>query len=398
MDGGRVAFWPSMRSLSSGWQSSIATSPIALPNSSLGSRGECSPSGRRQHWESSGPPSQWSLSCCVNKLRDFVLSVMRRRGNAAAWGGVVLATLAILVATLHAGGTKIAPGWSFSITSGDAALAELIQNLLLFIPLGLSLTLAGVRPLRVVAIGALLSFAVEFAQQWIPGRDPSVGDIVCNSISTALGVALVLFAPQWLTTAPRRSAWQALATAVAAVLVWIGTGAMLRQSFPPPPYHTANAPELNSWGRYQGQVLWSSFAIGALSVRATAPSRPPRRTARRGARPAQRRAVHPRHGRPRSLAELPHAGDPLDAGGPRPALARRLRQRCARRHLHRGDVVRRQTDLPGIERRETLRLRLHRGRRLEADLRSGALARRRAYDDQCPVGRGVRDRCGMVGG
>ena len=191
----------------------------------------------------------------------------------------MLATLAILVATLHAGGTKIAPGWSFSITSGDAALAELIQNLLLFIPLGLSLTLAGVRPLRVVAIGALLSFAVEFAQQWIPGRDPSVGDIVCNSISTALGVALVLFAPQWLTTAPRRSAWQALATAVAAVLVWIGTGAMLRQSFPPPPYHTANAPELNSWGQYQGQVLWSSFAIGALSVRATAPSRPPGRAA-----------------------------------------------------------------------------------------------------------------------
>jgi len=191
----------------------------------------------------------------------------------------VLATLAILVATLHAGGTKIAPGWSFSITSGDAALAELIQNLLLFIPLGLSLTLAGVRPLRVVALGALLSFAVEFAQQWIPGRDPSVGDIVCNSISTALGVALVLFAPQWLTTAPRRSAWQALATAVAAVLVWIGTGAMLRQSFPPPPYHTANAPELNSWGRYQGQVLWSSFAIGALSVRATAPPRPPGRAA-----------------------------------------------------------------------------------------------------------------------
>src|SRR6267378_3274989 len=279
MDGGRVAFWPSMRSLSSGSQSSIATSPIALPNSSLGSRGECSRSGSPRRWESSGPASQWSLSCCANKLRDFVLSVMRRRGNAAAWGGVVLATLAILVATLHAGGTKIAPGWSFSITSGDAALAELIQNLLLFIPLGLSLTLAGVRPLRVVAIGALLSFAVEFAQQWIPGRDPSVGDIVCNSISTALGVALVLFAPQWLTTAPRRSAWQALATAVAAVLVWIGTGAMLRQSFPPPPYHTANAPELNSWGRYQGQVLWSSFAIGALSVRATAPSRPPGRAA-----------------------------------------------------------------------------------------------------------------------
>src|SRR5882672_10220214 len=152
---------------------------------------------------------------------------MHRAKKRIAWAVVAVSALAILVATLHPGGAQIAPGWSFTLTSGDAALAELIQNLLLFIPLGIFLTLAGVRPLRAVALGALLSFAVEFAQQWIPGRDPSVGDIVCNSISTALGVTLVRFAPQWLTTAPRRSAWQALATAVAAVLVWIGTGAML---------------------------------------------------------------------------------------------------------------------------------------------------------------------------
>jgi len=85
-----------------------------------------------------------------------------------------------------------------------------------------------VRPRRAIALGALLSCAVEFAQQWIPGRDPSTGDILCNSISTALGVALARFAPRWLTTTPRRSAWQALAAAVVAVLTWIGTGAVVR--------------------------------------------------------------------------------------------------------------------------------------------------------------------------
>jgi len=145
-----------------------------------------------------------------------------------------------------------------------------------------------------------------------PGPRSQRGDIVCNSISTALGVALVLSRRNGSRTAPRRSAWQALATAVAAVLVWIGTGAMLRQSFPPPPYHTAKRTRAQLLGPVSGQVLWSSFAIGALSVRATAPSRPqaaPHRS--RGARPAQRRAVHPRDGRPRSFAELPHAGDPL---------------------------------------------------------------------------------------
>ena len=131
---------------------------------------------------------------------------MHRAKKRIAWAVVALSTLAILVATLRSQGGALAPGWSFSITSGDAALAELIQNLLLFLPLGVSLTLAGVRPRRAIALGVLLSFAVEFAQQWIPGRDPSTGDILCNSISTALGVTLVRFAPRWLTTPPRRLA------------------------------------------------------------------------------------------------------------------------------------------------------------------------------------------------
>src|SRR6266540_1612357 len=177
---------------------------------------------------------------------------MHRAKKRIAWAVVALSTLAILVATLRSPGGALPPGWSFSITSGDAALAELIQNLLLFLPLGVSLTLAGVRPRRAIALGALLSFAVEFAQQWIPGRDPSTGDILCNSISTALGVALVRFAPRWLTTTPRRSAWQALATAVV-------------------------APAFDYWAQYEGAVLWSNFALGPLSVRAVAPAHPPDR-------------------------------------------------------------------------------------------------------------------------
>ena len=140
---------------------------------------------------------------------------------------VALSVLAILVATLHVSGSTLPVGWSFSLTSGDAALAELIQNLLLFLPLGASLALAGVRPLRAIAIGAGLSFTVEFIQQWLPGRDPSAGDIVCNTVSTAIGVALVVTAPRWLTVPARRAAWQALAMALLAAAVWLGTGWLL---------------------------------------------------------------------------------------------------------------------------------------------------------------------------
>src|SRR5688500_2568333 len=102
-----------------------------------------------------------------------------------SWLVLAAATGFILLATLHESGRTISPDWSWNLASGEAALAELLQNLILFIPFGIGLALAGVPRLRSVALGALLSFSVEFAQQWIPGRDPSVGDIVCNTISTA---------------------------------------------------------------------------------------------------------------------------------------------------------------------------------------------------------------------
>ena len=192
---------------------------------------------------------------------------MRRKQYAIL--AVALSTLGILIATLHASGTKLPPGWSFTLTSGEAALAELIENLLLFIPLGASLVLAGVRPWRAIAIGFGLSFSVEFLQQWIPGRDPSTGDIITNTASTAIGVALVVFAPRWLWVPPRRAAWQALATAALAVLVWLGTGAVLRPIVPDPPYHEVSTPDWTWWGHYKGKVLSASYGPQGAPLRAT---------------------------------------------------------------------------------------------------------------------------------
>ncbi|HXM39254.1 MAG TPA: VanZ family protein [Gemmatimonadales bacterium] len=206
---------------------------------------------------------------------------------------VALAVLAICIATLRPSGTVMPSGWSFDIASGEAALAEAIQNLLLFIPLGMALAWKGFRPLRAIAIGAGLSFTVEFIQQWLPGRDPSTGDILCNTISTAIGGGLVWNARRWLFVQPRRAAWQALATALAAAAVWLGSGALLRPIFPPPPYHDVWTPDFNYWGQYRGKVLSASlgsvplsqgmipetaFGNAPLRITAIAPPRPPGRT------------------------------------------------------------------------------------------------------------------------
>lgn len=141
--------------------------------------------------------------------------------------GIALALAAILLATLHSAGTTLPQGWSFELTSGRAALAELIQNLLLFIPLGAALVLAGVRPLWAIAIGAALSFSVEFAQLSIPGRDSSLGDIVANTLSTAVGAALVQTRDRWLFVPPRRALWQGAALGLVAIGVWLASGYLL---------------------------------------------------------------------------------------------------------------------------------------------------------------------------
>src|SRR5213592_1570431 len=50
---------------------------------------------------------------------------MNRR---VAWAGVAASTACILVATLYASGTDLPPGWSFDLSSGDSAVAELVKD------------------------------------------------------------------------------------------------------------------------------------------------------------------------------------------------------------------------------------------------------------------------------
>jgi hypothetical protein len=149
------------------------------------------------------------------------------------WLFVGMATMPILLLTLRPAGGTVAAGWTLAF-SGPEALAEILQNLLLFTPFGAALVLAdpGRKPgenpiLPATLLGAALSFAVEFIQQWIPGRDPNVGDIVCNTISTAIGAGLVWTAPRWLFVPPRQAAWQALALALVACGAWLVSGWLL---------------------------------------------------------------------------------------------------------------------------------------------------------------------------
>jgi len=171
--------------------------------------------------------------------------------------------LAVLVATLRPAGGDLPSHWTTALIDGDDAVAEILENVLLFVPLGLALALGNTRTLRHIAAGALLSFAVEFTQQWIPGRDPSIGDLVFNTLGTAVGVLLVRSAPRWLLAGQTRAPWLSLANAVLAATVWLGTGWMLRPMLPLAGALELRAPDLGQhMDLYSGRVLSMTGRLG----------------------------------------------------------------------------------------------------------------------------------------
>ena len=86
----------------------------------------------------------------------------------------------------------LAEPWPSRIPRFDIAI-----NVLAYAPFGFLVALVGMRPPAVrvttaVGAGALLSFAMECAQMFLPTRDASSVDFICNSIGAALGGIVAL--------------------------------------------------------------------------------------------------------------------------------------------------------------------------------------------------------------
>jgi len=138
--------------------------------------------------------------------------------------GHVVALAFIGIATLRPMAPEPFLGWTYCIICPQAGLAEAVGNVLLFVPLGFTLTLARWRRREVVLAGFALSLWIECAQMFIPGRDPNVGDIVWNTTGAAAGLVVAALAVAAATAAPgraRRLGW-GLAAAIVAALLAIG--------------------------------------------------------------------------------------------------------------------------------------------------------------------------------
>jgi hypothetical protein len=99
---------------------------------------------------------------------------------------------------------------------------------------------------------------VETAQLVIPGRDPSLSDVLFNTFGTALGVALAYFAPAMWRPTPRQAGVLSIAGALGTASIIALTGVLLAPSFPEDVYYGGWTPRFGHLEWYGGLVLQAS--------------------------------------------------------------------------------------------------------------------------------------------
>jgi VanZ family protein len=167
----------------------------------------------------------------------------RSRGERARWGLAALGYGALI----FYGSLYPFSGWTTARVTLFAFLAspwpahlsraDVVTNVLAYIPLGLLLARwwrkGGARLGAIVVptlLGALLSLAMEFTQQFLPARVASVSDLLANALGSLVGALLAgVILPQslpWAILMRRRNLWFGSGRLVDLGLVAIGLWAL----------------------------------------------------------------------------------------------------------------------------------------------------------------------------
>jgi VanZ family protein len=170
--------------------------------------------------------------------------------------------LFIAVLTLSPQYNTIKPPPSLCILCGGNSVLDAFLNVLLFIPFGVGLRLAGMSRRRVLAIGLVTTITVELLQLGIPGRDTSLGDVITNTLGTGLGV---LFAEIWrvvLLPSRREARWLAGSWTLLWVVVLTASAQLAHISLPSTSAWGVWDPDLLHHDRFPGRVI--SATAGGL--------------------------------------------------------------------------------------------------------------------------------------
>ncbi len=162
------------------------------------------------------------------------------------WGGRVLALICVAIiawATLFPTDAVGGERFLLCLVCGDRGAADAILNTIMFVPLGISLALAGLTAAVVIPLCFVFSATIESIQFFVPGRDSSLGDLVFNTLGAAIGGLAVWGAAVWIYPRTRISTWlTGAALAVFGGIVVI-TGWLFTPTHPDAPYFVQWEPE-----------------------------------------------------------------------------------------------------------------------------------------------------------
>lgn len=182
-------------------------------------------------------------------------------------GGLV-ALGVVLVVTLPSEPTTATSDLSpWCLVCGAWGTADLILNLLLFVPLGAFVARPGAGFRSVAAalvVGAVLSGAVESIQLTVPGRHATVADLVANSAGAAAGGLLTATARSWLHPGSLAAGRLAAGWGIFCGALFLGTSVLFSPAVDSVPYRTEWAPALDQFATFPGDVLGARSGESAL--------------------------------------------------------------------------------------------------------------------------------------
>jgi hypothetical protein len=188
-----------------------------------------------------------------------------RRTRAAGRIIVIVAALAIALATLLPSEESQSSGAPVCVFCGAFDARDVVSNVLLFVPFGLGIGLLVDRSRTAVVVVLATTMLVELAQfQFIGGRDASLGDVLANAAGGMLGYGLARHWRSVLWPTPAR----AFALCVAWVLLWLFAQVIAAYSFYPAsladPYYAQVGPRLGGMSSLRGRV--DSVTIDTLRL------------------------------------------------------------------------------------------------------------------------------------
>ena len=152
------------------------------------------------------------------------------------------------------------------VVCGPLGGVDVLLNVILFLPFGVGLVLAGARLRTALVAAAVFTLCIELLQ-WrvIPGRDASLSDLLTNSAGGMLGALVAHRLPRWIAPAPAHARRLGIVAAGAWLLVQAFTAWGVGIAPPPAPWFGQYAPRADNFpSRFTGWI--GGARLGTVTV------------------------------------------------------------------------------------------------------------------------------------